>query len=81
MTNFNVKRDDLRMEPEIGTEHVKSSRDLREVLTKRGIVPEELPPDEDIKKVERRVASEEKRLPRQVKPLESPEEEADDQPV
>ena len=77
ITNFNIKRDDLRTEQSITGEHVKSNKGVRKVLADRDILPEQLPAAEDIKKVERRVASEEKKLPRQVKPLEAPEEEPD----
>lgn len=77
ITNFNIKRDDLKTEPSITREHVGNAEEVRNVLGKRGIVPEQLPPSEDIKKVERRVASEQKKLPKQVKPLESPEDESD----
>jgi len=38
---------------------------VRNVVTDRGIRPEELPPAEDIKKLERRVKSEEKLLMKQ----------------
>lgn len=69
ITNFNIKRDDLRAEPSITDEHVKSNTDVRAVLTKRGIKREALPPGEDVKKVTRRVKSEERRLPKQVKSL------------
>jgi DNA-damage-inducible protein D len=62
ITNFNIKRDDLRREGEITGEHVKNNLDVRKVLTDRGIKPEELPPAEDIKKLERRVKSEEKQI-------------------
>jgi DNA-damage-inducible protein D len=62
ITNFNIKRDDLRHEGDITNEHVKNNLDVRKVLTDRGIKPEELPPAEDIKKLERRVKSEEKQL-------------------
>ena len=65
ITNFNIKRDDLRREDAITTEHVKNNQDVRKVLTDRGIRPEELPPAEDIKKLERRVKSEEKLLLKQ----------------
>jgi DNA-damage-inducible protein D len=61
-TNFNIKRDDLRHEGKITDEHVKNNLDVRKVLTNRGIKPEELPPAEDIKKLERRVKAEEKLL-------------------
>jgi DNA-damage-inducible protein D len=66
ITNFNVRKDgSLRSEDAIGWEHVKNNQDVRKVLTDRGIRPEELPPAEDIKKLERRVKSEEKKLPKQ----------------
>lgn len=63
ITNFNIKRDELRTETRIADEHVKNNKDVRELLMQRGIQPESLPAAEDIKKIERRVASEAKRLP------------------
>jgi DNA-damage-inducible protein D len=63
ITNFNIKKDALHNEPAITDEHVKNNRDVRELLTQRGITPEALPAAEDIKKVERRVLSEAKKLP------------------
>jgi DNA-damage-inducible protein D len=62
ITNFNVKKKNLRGEPTITNEHVTNNRDVRGVLAKSGIKPEELPPEEDLKKLERRVKSEEKRV-------------------
>ena len=62
ITNFSIRRDDLRTEPRIAREHVQNNEDVRGLLTDRGIVPENLPPAEDIKKVERRVKSEQKKL-------------------
>jgi DNA-damage-inducible protein D len=62
ITNFNVKKKDLHGEPAIAGEHVKNNRDVRGVLAKSGIKPEELPPEEDLKKLERRVKSDEKKL-------------------
>lgn len=70
ITNFNIKKDDLRSEATISREHVKNNQDVRKVLTDRGIVPERLPPAEDIKKVERRVESEQKKLLKQTEKLE-----------
>jgi DNA-damage-inducible protein D len=64
ITNFNIRRDDLKSEFQITQEHVKNNKDVRKVLTDRGIVPEQLPPAEDAKKVERRLAAEEKKLPK-----------------
>ena len=66
ITNFNIKRDDLTTEHEITREHVNNNKDVRELLGKRDIKPELLPPEEDAKKVERRLASEEKKLPKNV---------------
>ena len=62
ITNFNVKKKDLQGEPAIAGEHVKNNRDVRGVLAKSGIKPEDLPPEEDLKKLERRVKAEEKKL-------------------
>lgn len=62
ITNFNIKRDELRTETRIANEHVKNNHDVRELLMQRGIQPESLPAAEDVKKVERRVASEVKKL-------------------
>lgn len=62
MTNFNVEAKDLRGEYTITNEHVQNNRTVRSMLGERGIRPEELPPAEDIKKLERRVAKEEKQL-------------------
>jgi DNA-damage-inducible protein D len=77
ITNFNIKQHDLRTEPGISDEHVKNNRDVRKLLSDRGIVPEALPPAEDVKKVERRLKSEQKKLPKQIQPLESHDEETE----
>ena len=74
ITNFNINRDDLNTEHGITREHIRNNQEVRKVLGNRGIIPEQLPASEDTKKIERRVASEEKKLPKQVKSLESPEE-------
>jgi len=70
ITNFNIKEHELRTEPGITDEHVKNNQEVRELLIGRGIVPEDLPAAEDVKKVERRLASERKKLPTQVDRLE-----------
>ena len=62
MTNYNVEQKDLRGEMSITAEHVQNNRSVRGMLGERGIKPEELPPAEDIKKVERRVAKDEKNM-------------------
>jgi len=62
ITNFNVKKENLQGEPKITDEHVKNNSDVRKLLLKSKIKPEELPPEEDIKKLERKVKSDEKRI-------------------
>lgn len=62
MTNYNVEENDLYGEPSITHEHVQNNSSVREMLLKRGIRPESLPASEDIKKLERRVKSAEKKL-------------------
>ena len=64
ITNFNIKQNDLSTEMRVIDEHVKNSADVRKLLVKRGIVPERLPAAEDVKKVERRLQSEQKKLPK-----------------
>ncbi|MBS0450448.1 MAG: DNA damage-inducible protein D [Proteobacteria bacterium] len=65
ITNTQVKQQDLHGENSITREHVKNNRDVRKLLTDRDIVPEQLPAAEDTKKLERRLKSEAKQLPRQ----------------
>lgn len=65
MTNYNVEEKDLQGETAITTEHVQNNASVRSMLGERGIKPEELPPSEDIKKLERRVKSQEKKIAEQ----------------
>ena len=69
MTNYNVENKDLHGETSITNEHVQNNTSVREMLGKRGIKPEELPPAEDIKKLERRVVAEEKKIEKAPKKL------------
>ena len=62
MTNYNVEEKDLQGERAITGEHEQNNLSVREMLGQRGIKPENLPPAEDIKKLERRVKSQEKKL-------------------
>ena len=62
MTNYNVDSNDLYGENDITREHMQNNKSVRDMLGQRGIRPEELPPAEDIKKLERRVASEQKKI-------------------
>jgi len=63
ITNFNIKEKDLNTEHGICAEHVQNNKNVRKLLGDRGIRPEALPPAEDIKKLERRVKSEDRTLP------------------
>ncbi len=63
ITNFTLKREiNMRGEGAISNEHVKNNKNMRELLGKSGIKPEALPPEEDIKKVGRRLKSEGKKM-------------------
>ncbi len=57
ITNFNVQKENIKGEIKITDEHVKNNTDIRNLLGKSGIKPEELPMEEDIKKLERKVKS------------------------
>jgi DNA-damage-inducible protein D len=61
MTSVNVQTKDMKGETQITKEHVDNNTAVRQMLVQRGIVPEELPVAEDVKKVERRLASESKK--------------------
>ena len=65
MTNYNVEEKNLQGEKAITMEHVENNTSVRDMLGQRGIKPEALPPSEDIKKMERRVMREEKKLAEQ----------------
>ncbi len=71
ITNFNVRKDNLQGEPQITTEHVKNNQDVRTLLGKSGIRPENLPPEEDINKLKRRVKGSDKKLLNNTKTLAS----------
>lgn len=62
ITDFNVKERSMWGTPDISKEHVKNNKDVRAVLAKNEIRPESLPPAEDIKKVERKVKTHDKKL-------------------
>jgi DNA-damage-inducible protein D len=63
LTNTQVQQQDLDTEASVTRQHVRNNRDVRTLLTDRKIIPEELPAAEDIKKVARRLKSDEKKLP------------------
>lgn len=65
MTNYNVEQKDLQGESAITVEHVQNNSSVRSMLGERGIKPEELPPAEDMKKLERRAKAAEKKIARE----------------
>ena len=58
ITIFNARENRMRTEKAISSEHVSNNAAVRQTLLSRGIRPESLPPEEDVKKLERRLASE-----------------------
>lgn len=62
MTNYNVESKDLQGEYPITREHIQNNKSVRDMLGQRGIKPEDLPPAEDIKKIERKVVRDEKKI-------------------
>lgn len=62
MTGLNVQNKDLKGQNFVEEEHVDNNLAVREMLVKRGILPENLPPAEDVKKLQRKLSAEEKKL-------------------
>lgn len=62
MTGLNVQRKDLKGQTKIEKEHIDNNLAVRNMLTQRGIVPENLPPAEDVKKLQRKLDGDEKKL-------------------
>lgn len=62
MTGLNVQNKDLKGQTKIEKEHVDNNLAVRDMLTKRGIIPENLPPAEDVKKLQRKLDSDEKKI-------------------
>ena len=73
MTNHNVQQANLHGEPAITQEHVYNNTSVRQMLGQRGIRPETLPPEVDIRKLERRVKTDEKKLEKQAGRLPKPQ--------
>lgn len=62
ISSFNIRQNSLNGEEDITEEHVKNNSDVRDLLKKSNILPEELPPEEDIKKLQRKLNKDEKKL-------------------
>lgn len=64
ITIFNAKNHNMKDETAISKEHITNNEAVRNTLLERGIRPETLPADEDVKKLERRLTTEEKKIPK-----------------
>lgn len=69
ITIFNVRKNDFSGEIKITNEHVKNNQDVRKLLGKSGIKPEQLPAEEDIQKLKRRLESDNKKILKDAKKL------------
>lgn len=67
MTGLNVQNKDLKGQPKIEKEHIDNNLAVRNMLTNRGIIPENLPPAEDVKKLQRKLDSDEKKVLKEAK--------------
>jgi len=67
LTSHNVTEKDLKGEQPITEEHVENNKAVRKMLLERGVQPEALPPAEDVKKLQRRLETEEKKLVKKIK--------------
>lgn len=69
LTSHNVVDKDLKVDNQITREHVENNLAVRKMLQNRGVKPEQLPPSEDVKKVQRRLEREDKKILKEVKKL------------
>ncbi|MBE0538223.1 MAG: DNA damage-inducible protein D [Ignavibacterium sp.] len=67
LTSHNVVEKDLKGKEQITTEHVDNNKAVRKILKERGVQPENVPPAEDVKKVQRRLSSDDKKILKDVK--------------
>ena len=67
MTGLNVQSKDLRGQSKIENEHIDNNKAVRNMLTQRGIIPENLPPAEDVKKIQRKLDSDDKKVLKEAK--------------
>ena len=67
LTSHNVVEKDLSGDQAISKEHIDNNMEVRKMLLKRGVKPENLPPSEDVKKVQRRIDSTEKKILKDIK--------------
>ena len=69
LTSHNVVEKDLKGEQDITSEHVENNKAVRKMLKERGVNPESLPPAEDVKKLKRKLESDDKKVLKDVKKI------------
>ncbi|CAC9515542.1 DNA-damage-inducible protein D [uncultured Gammaproteobacteria bacterium] len=74
ITVFNTKEHRLITENDITVEHIKNNQGVRDILLKQGIKPEDLPAEEDIKKLERKLKSMDRKIAKNPDRLEGNDE-------
>ena len=62
MTGLNVQNKDLKGQSRIENEHIENNKAVRDMLTQRGIIPENLPVSEDVKKLQRKLEGDDKKI-------------------
>jgi DNA-damage-inducible protein D len=67
LTSHNTVEKDLKGEKQITEEHVENNKAVRKMLHERGVRPEQLPPGEDVKKLQRKLEGEEKKIVKDAK--------------
>lgn len=67
LTSHNVVEKDLKGEQSISNEHIENNKAVRKILLERGVRPETLPPSEDVKKVQRKLESDVKKIEKEAK--------------
>lgn len=67
LTSHNTVEKDLKGEKQITTEHIENNKAVRKMLIERGVKPEQLPPSDDIKKLQRKLEDDEKQILKEAK--------------
>jgi DNA-damage-inducible protein D len=69
ITIYNARENKMKTESSISREHITNNKSVRNTLISRGIQPENLPPEEDVSKIDRRLKSDEKKSVKNPKKL------------
>jgi DNA-damage-inducible protein D len=62
LTSHNTLEKDLKGEKQITSEHIENNKAVRKMLIERGVKPEQLPPSEDVKKLQRKLEGDKKKI-------------------